>query len=228
MVRKNATCLIFLWSMISCTSVPQELKKDVFYPRDMTVELEGGHVYPGWGVLPYQDSYKLKVWAKGNLDLFAFTTCHRERIIENAGQKGLFGNKRYVEQTFAPNKNMELQNYCPIALAGYEKGQGRHSWAFFDIETPDAKLPANVECNGWMIRTNGVSVCQARSGLLQKIVFPEEVLASSKCALPKKQGKEFVFPLSVGECVYAFKEKNGTRLHRLTTLGYEEILIRGD
>ena len=51
------------------------------------------------------------------------------------------------------------------------------------------------------------------------------VSPDKKCPLPKTEGKEFVFPIKKGECVYVFMNSAG-EIHRLTTIGYEGVLIR--
>ena len=101
-----------------------------------------------------------------------------------------------------------------------------------DFETPEAKLPAVVSCNGSEYNSRGVTVCQSKKGLTQLITFPVEVEVDppGNCPLRKTpgkiSGKIFKYKIPRGRCVFAFKEKAGERIHRLTTLGYEDILIR--
>jgi hypothetical protein len=62
----------------------------------------------------------------------------------------------------------------------------------------------------------------------QSIEFPVEVVASSSCEEPKtKDNKLFEYNTNAKECAYNFMERMSPhRMHRLTTLGYESIMLR--
>jgi hypothetical protein len=114
--------------------------------------------------------------------------------------------------------------------------KGKHSFAFLDMETKDATLPATIKCNGNNYVSNGVSVCQSKEGLEQSIEFDTPVVWSPEAALRKQcrdikyeilNGNRIIYEIPNRECVYIFTEKGGDfRQHRLNTIGYEEILIR--
>lgn len=206
----------------SCSTVTQKLDPSVYYKRDMSICV-GGQCWEGAAVLPEQEAYQLDIKAKGQMDLFTLTSCHRDVSQEKLGD--------HTRVAYAPVPGMEDGGGCPIELGGYEKVKGRHSWGFVDLEDPGAKLPASLKCNGQSVQSRGVSVCQSREGLLESITFPGPVeFAAPKgaCALPlSKDGLTYVFALSLGECVYAFMERAPEhRIHRLTTIGYQSILIR--
>lgn len=226
--------LIFL---TGCSGVPitQSLNPDTFYRRDMLLEVDGAKS-EGTIVVTPRDKHHFKIKAPGQLDLFTLETCHRDWTKERAWKvetkrrlfwKRKIEKKQEVEFTYIPT-DLE-KGYCPIKLGGYDKANGRHSWAFIDFYTPEATLEAVVQCNGEQLKSPGVSVCQSRKGLHQVISFPVvvKVNPSSGCSLGKTEGKTFKFNMARGRCVYAFGEKEGAkRVHRLTTLGYESILIR--
>ena len=234
----EAKVLIFtaLAFLVSCSEIPvnQTLNPDKFYRRDMIVSVDG-HVSEGAIVVPSKEKHLFKIEARGDLDLFTLQTCHREWTKERAWNvetrrrlfwKRKIEHKSKVDFEYKPTR-LE-KGYCPIQLGGFEKSKGRHSWAFIDFETPEAKLPAVVSCNGSEYNSRGVTVCQSKKGLKQLITFPVEVKVNppAKCPLSKTEGKIFKYNIPKGRCVFAFKEKNGTRIHRLTTLDYEDILIR--
>jgi len=181
-------------------------------------------------VIPKSARYELEIDAKGKLDLFTFETCHREEISENAGEGGLFGNRKHVERSFIPNSPLETEGACPVRLGGYERDKGRHSWAFVDFEDLTATLPAELKCNGNTTNTRGVSACQSRSGLIQQITFPVKTIVNPEtgCSMPRPSDlMTYRFNMSPKECVYNFMEQGApNREHRLTTLGYDGILIR--
>lgn len=225
------TCLLFL---AGCTSVSQKLDPRLFYKRDMKIEVNG---FKGEGVLVVRsaNNYDFAVDARGRLDLFTFTTCHREETKEKAGEGGLFGNKHKRTWNFVPVNGMEAGGIsCPVQLGGYEKVKGRHSWALVDFEHPDLTLPAKIKCNGSVYNSKGVSICQSKTGLIQEISFTTDVLTTKQkhenCPpLESKDMKVFRYEIPKGQCVYRFLTKGGDAAwHRHTTIGYEKILIRSN
>ena len=218
----------------SCSQpVIQKLNPDVVYKKDMVITIDG-KVGEGVVVVPSKELHDLHIIAQGDLDLFTFTTCHREEVAEDASnvteRKGIFKKKiekkREIKLQYKPNL-IEKTGACPVQLGGYEEEKGRHSWGFIDFETSDAVLDATLFCNGQTINSNGVSVCQSRAGLIQAIEFKEEVfIAPTKgCEIGYEKGTFFKFPIRKGQCVYAFMNKK-MEIHRLTTLGYEIVPIR--
>jgi hypothetical protein len=214
---------------LGCTSVPQKLDPKVFYKRDMILDVDG-HRGTGTLVVPRRERYRVSVEARGKLDLFTFTTCHRELVRERAWDSWLKKKKAKVD--YVPVPGLEDAPACPVELGGYERIKGRHSWALLDMEDPQTTLPAVVKCNGGVYNSRGVTVCQSRAGLLQEITFPSAVRVSpdAGCELrPSKNNRVFLFDMPRRKCVYLFRERAaGRREHRLTTLGYESILIRED
>jgi hypothetical protein len=220
---------VFLIAFSGCTAAEKvdSASSEIFYKRDIKIEY-GGKSYRGIAVLPSGVNYDIKITAAGKLDLFTFTDCHMEHTAEDAGQGGIFSRKNVVD--FKYSREFAGASYCPVELGGYEV-KGRHSWGFIDFQSPNETLPAKIFCNGYSENTAGVSVCQSKKGLYQKIVFPvgvETNLATDTCPMPISiDSKTFEFPTVPGLCVYAFREFSGARrFHRLTTLGYDKILIR--
>ncbi len=191
-----------------------------------------GHQAEGALVVPHSESYEFKIKAQGDLDLFTFTTCHREQTKENAGEKGWFKSDKKRQFNYTPAKIEAEGISCPARLGGYEKIKGRHSWGFVDFEHPSLTLPALVSCNGSQYNSRGVSVCQTKAGLMMEIVFPEPVLWPKKglCVnLVSNDNKVFRFIVPKKQCTFRFFTRTGEeKWHRLTTIGYEKILIRED
>ncbi len=229
-MRTQLIVLFFSYLLIAgCTSVPQELDPEIFYKRDMGIEVNGKR---GEGVLvvPRASRYKFDIRAKGKLDLFTFTTCHREQTKEKAGERGWFSDKKHRELTFLPAALEKERFSCPVQLGGYEAIKGRHSWGLVEFEHPSLTLPAVVSCNGVVRQARGVSVCQSKAGLLMEIVFRKKVLypKENTCVkLTSKDGLKFRFALPKKQCSFRFVTERGElEMHRLTTVGYEKILIR--
>lgn len=197
-----------------------------------------GQTSEGVMILPERLTYSFQVQAKGNLDLFTFETCHRVKTIERAWEgsskrRGFFSrtNKREVIIPYIPNPGIESGYLaCPVRLGGYEKIKGRHSWGFVDFKSKYLTLQMKMKCAGKNTFEEGVAVCQSKAGTLQEITFPGPVFTSSKARCPRLRSEDmttFRFPIPVGECIYRFRGNNleGKSL-RLTTIGYQGILIR--
>lgn len=224
---------MILLLLIACGSTPREdvvegVKQGVVYKRDMKICLND-KCAEGVMVAPKSDNYNFKVESYGNLDLFEFATCHREETTQEfATKKRWYGHKgnRKASGWYEPVPGIETDGSCPAYFSGYDK-KGRHSWGFVDFVSERESLPAVLFCNGDKSPSNGVSVCQSREGLIQRIVFSEPVRkppSKPGCSI-SGSGTEWVFKTPKGECVHLFQAKSG-KLHRLTTLGYEAIIIR--
>ena len=187
----------------------------------------------GVGVLPYQETYKIKVESFAKINLFAMTTCHREITTENPDD-GIFRKNGIVNIEYNPT--VEKGKACPLYVAAYNR-QGKHAWGVIALEHPRYGMAAEVRCNGDKYSANGVSICQAREGLLQEISFLEEVKpvapvngsADRKKPCPElltKDNKNFKFSMPPRECVYGFIGKTSRMVHKLYTVGYEEFIVR--
>jgi len=231
--------LLFLFSCSSVTT-KQVLKEGTFYRRDMIIRVND-KAFEGMGVVESSSKYNFHVEARGEIDLFIFSSCNRDWTKEKAWnvtmkvKKGMFRKRKLVDKKreikfdYAPIETIE-RTYCPVRLSGVEEKKGRHSWGFIDFKTKDMILPARLECNGEASQVEGVAVCQSRAGLTQVIYFDNEMIVESdklKCKLPTDIGTRFEFQIPKGNCVYRFMRIKDPNLEfRLTTYGYEKILIR--
>lgn len=232
--------LLFLFSCGSAQKILPKLSPDSFYKRDMIVTING-ETFEGVGVTKEADKYDFHVEARGDLDMFIMTSCHKEETKERAWnvkkkiRSGLFGwgskkidLKREVKFTFHPN-SIERDGDCTIGFGGYEaSAKGRHSWAFVDFESEKYKLPAKVNCNGREIKSSGTTVCQARQGLIQDIEFNEETIVAdnNSCGIVVNKSKKYEFAVPLRKCVAIFMGVQSKKIHKLTLVGYEKILIR--
>lgn len=232
-IKNLAILIFFLIFSLSCSKEYSSVNPETVYKKDISVIFEGKE-FVGMAVLPGQASYDLHIKAKGDLDLFTFTNCHREEVSEDAWNvqetkrtfifKKQVDKKKEIKLTFRPTE-LEKDGPCPIFVAGYEESKGRHSWAFIDFENEENRLISEVQCNGETKMFTGVSVCQARAGLLQRIKFSVNVKTSPDCPIRIINDFEYEIEIPLGECVYTFMSESG-ETHRLTTFGYEQVLIR--
>jgi hypothetical protein len=232
--------VFLLFLLFSCAPIleKEKLEPSKFYKRDMIISING-ETEEGVIVAKNNSKYSFHVEARGDLDVFIMNSCHKEETKERAWnvkkrvRSGLFGwgskmidVKREVSFDFYPNE-LE-QDDCPLELIGLEKN-GKHSWGFVDFENPSYSLKAKMFCNGRIYDLNGVGVCQSRAGLMQKIVFPEKVVVSEKnlCGFKNLDSLSIEFKTPKDKCAVIFKGESGN-LFKLTILGYEGILTRGD
>lgn len=231
--RKNnmeKIIILSLFLFLSCiTNKNEKAEPSIYYKRDIQMNINGFD-FDGTGVVKKSDKYKFKIKAKGNLDLFIMATCHREITSESAWTKKLFVDKKEASFEFIPN---EIEFDCPLNLLGAEIIKGRHSWGFVDFESNEYILPAINICNGEKINSNGVSVCQSKQGLIEEIRFEVEVFVSpveQECqTFLSNSGNIFKYNIPENECVYLFVEKQKPhRKHKLSTIGYQDVLLRSE
>lgn len=217
--------LVLFFILSGCASVKQKLNPEVYYERSLRVEYKHNkewYRFTGVGVLPLKNKYELKISnpSRGRLDFVKFHTCHQEHTFNSEGSK--------MEFSFWTG-DIEQSGNCLVKIDSYDK-DGEHGWAVLETRTSDATLPATLYCNGYKYQDT-VTICQSRHGLIQKIEFKEPVrlsmLVDDKCkiAAPNKF-TSLEFQIKSRVCVYAFATDDN-KIHRLTTIGYEGVLVPG-
>lgn len=237
MLVKSLICSFLLSSCIN-TDPKNNLVTEKFYKRDMIITVNG---ITGEGVLvvPFSPIYRFEVEARGPLDMFIMSTCHREVSkekaynVEKTVKSGPFGwgtrkivYKNKVTFDYIPDSE-EIMRYCPMQLAGYDRDHGKHSWGFIDFIGGEERLKGSLSCNGEVSNVDSVSVCQARSGLIQSISFEKPIQGVESepgCDKGEIDENTFRYTSSLGQCVYAILSAND--IHRHTAIGYEGILLR--
>jgi hypothetical protein len=175
-------------------------------------------------VAPQAPSYNLKLKADMDLDFLVLKSCNREVIAEKNGSSFVYN--------YSPLPGIEDNRACPVMITGVEKSTAKKVWGYLDFQDQRNLLPATVKCNGEMKRYGGVSVCQAKAGLIQRIEFDGEALGEAltdihpDCALTQINPKTFEFKMARGLCYFKFVEKAApNRFHRLSSFGWDEILL---
>lgn len=229
--------LMAFW-MTSCASLSGVTSPTI--PSTDTVmkyDLHGtvnGQPFDGVGVIKQSDSYTMRIESTENVDMFTVTSCARDFSVESAIKQGWFKTNKGYEYTYTPANPVEHGGSCLVRLGAYNQGKnGVQAWGLIDFEGPDATMPATSFCNGGQQDTNGVTICQSRAGLIETIVFksPMAIAAkdlNAKCQMNSADGMTWQYNLAKGECVIAFMETAVPhRVHRLSTVGYTDIMIRG-
>lgn len=214
-----------------------KLDPKINYQRDIVFHvsfLSGGKWSPeylinGMGVMPEADSYKIKVLPPGKADMITITSCHREEKMANPEKDGMFKGTYSFQIDLV--QGLESKRTCPIDIGVYEKEAGRHGFATMAISTEREKLPALTKCNGRVKQYSGVSVCQAKAGLLQRYEFkvPVDIATIPGCEIrPSPDGLNWEFVMPQGSCtIYFIEKKNPDNIHQANLFGYEIIPIRG-
>lgn len=244
--------------LTSCLPDAQKLNPATYYRHDICFEYETGKVteervrrrlfrrtryrttqvketakFCGVGVLPELDVYHLKIRAKAKLNFFAMSTCHEENTTENP-DAGIFKKDGLIKVTYMPT--MEKGKACPLYISAFNR-KGRHSWGMIVFQDKKYKMKAKLNCNGFASEYEGVSICQSRNGLIQRVTFDEPVKlvkpvmgASDRkepCPSIGEDGqKQYTFKLPNRECIYGFIGLESKQIHKMYTIGYEDIVVR--
>lgn len=220
-------------SISKISGAPSAPAPEVVYKYDLRGSVNGMR-FDGIGVFPKAPFYDMRIESRVDVDLFTVTSCHRDFSVESAIKIGWFEDKKGYSYRYNPTPGIEDLSSCLVKLGSFNRDKGQSAWGLIDFRTDDATLPAMNYCNGASGQTGGTSFCQSRAGLIQRLVFDVEVAVDasnlkSACVPSTKDNKTWEYQIALGECVIAFMEKAvPNRVHRHTTVGYNQILIRGN
>jgi len=199
------------------------------YKPDILITVDG-QTFDGMAVTLLNGPKDIQITSKAKLDLLMISSCHRNFTVERVGYKGnWFGVGGASAKTFtyhyAPT-TIEKEGFCPLYIQAFDKS-GITAWGYMAFRTEEA-LPAKTECNGTGWKFSGVSVCSSRAEFEQAVSFdrPVKFEVSDLCKITEKPGNSFRLRTQKGFCYATFTD--GTDLHRVVLLGYDEALIRGE
>lgn len=233
--------IAFVLFICGCASIPSQpasdalsaAQKGVVYKYDMTGTVNGTQ-FDGVGVIPYAEKYNMQFVSRVDVDLISISSCHRDWTAESVAKLGWFQSKKGYSYEYDPSLGIENQGSCLVRIGAYNRDKGQNVWGIIDFENPSRTLPATSYCNGNVQQFSGVSICQSKVGLIQRLVFDSPVIQDTKaldpkCQMNSKDQKVWEYQLPVGECVIEFKETVPPyRLHRHSTVAYTDVLIRGN
>lgn len=226
--------LILLTSLSACGSyVKPAFKLDpyVYYRNDLCVSLRGGPEACGVATFPNRSIYEIQVHVSTDTVLLSLRSCHEETTYVPKRRTTTFYRHRPLDPIIA----------CPIFITAYDKFNN-HKTAFITFENFKYKLKATWKCNGEVKDVKGVSVCQAREGLLQRVYFNEQVEIGEPVNGPATRLQETepceeitttwdkkstkLFTMSPRECIYPVIGIKSGEMHQLYTVGYEAFIVR--
>jgi hypothetical protein len=229
MLKSNSLLWGALALLISCVTTPpsQDFKASTAFKYDMEIKVNG---FKGVGVLvlPQAAQYEMEISSKSDIDLLTIRSCHRSHEYEKAWKdNGAFKGKDFAKVTLNLDNPIEKE-YCVLDLGAWNK-TGRHSFGFIDFYNPKLKLVAKSNCNGYTSNQTGVSICQAFIGTLQEISLPNKSVmraSTPDCEFALPDSKTFRYEIKKGVCVYLIKDLTTKEFHRLTTIGYDKIILK--
>lgn len=189
------------------------------FKKVMPIKVNG---LAGVGALavPVADSYKIDMTFTAKPEILKISTCHKTLVYENP---------TITSVTIKMTDGLET-GFCPIRVDALDLG-GVNSSAVIEVE--NEKLPAVLFCDGKRTDTKGVSICQARVGLVQRILFDDPVdyeKIDPNCNDLKDAGRVpgHVYDLKPvkGDCVYIFYNRKTDSFHRLYSLGFTDTFFK--
>jgi len=208
--------------VLSCSTFGTSIPDSKIFRKTIKIEIAG---VKGRGmiVVPKKTNYTLTIKQDERSELIKINNCHMD-IVEK--KSGFFNRKKHVFK-LKPFGDLELDGYCPIQIGLFDM-QGQHAWGLVEIQNEE--LPATIVCNTIKpTKTRGVSVCQARVGLVQRIIFKSKVSfdQDGNCGdIITEDKKTFDYFLLSGICVTTFYEKKSDTFHRHTSFGYNDVILK--
>lgn len=200
--------------LVACQAATlTDMNPDILYKKTLRFEVDG-YLGIGMAVIPIRDRYSIKLQTPQQPDYLLLETCHREWMLKSPGKTPTIDYK--------PVPHLEDHPSCDVSLGVFDI-EGKNQWGLI-VRRGSENLYASMSCDGEFRLNEGISICQARRGLTQKIAFSEPVTGYwvERCGpLSDKSGKEFTFAITRGACLYLFSD--GKEEHRLVTFGYDEI-----
>jgi hypothetical protein len=220
------------------------LNPDLAYQRDIKMDIytynKGEFIDPitieGMGIIPKSKFYKVRVYPPGKVDMMTLVSCHRHKKTPRPKKTGGWFKKGYYEFIVPMLGSVDEEELCSFDVGAYEEKRGRHAWGTVAIKDDKFQLKAFTKCNGDVTSYDGVSVCQAKAGLIQEYNFDRLVsyAHSTGCALAnldtaEPYARKWKFKMPRGECnIYFMDIQAPTRLvHQAFFFGFDTIPIRG-
>lgn len=227
-----ATALLFS----ACATGGNNTTTDAGIPRFDMSGTVNQTPFDGVGVVPRASAYTMHVESKEDIDLLTVTSCHRDFSAQAAVKQGWWKEKRGFDYVYQPAPGIEDNARCLIRLGTYNKStQGLNGHAVIMLQDPAFSLPAENICDGADGQAGGVSLCQSKTGLQQRIRFPVQVHLVSDGSLKDACRGEWIdaytyqYELSNDECALVFDEVAPPhRKHLHMTFRYTYTKIRGE
>jgi len=209
--------------VVGCAAVPTGQDPKIKWKLDAQL-MVNDVMFSGVGVVKRAPEYRIEIYPRTKIDMAFVTTCHRDREIHATEIKKFLGSERQFIYTYKPRGEGLEDIDCPIMFNVLDKENVTSLRGMIDFEHPNYELDAVIDCDGTQIEGRGVSICQGKRGLMQRITFEENVrvLDPPKCGITEPVGSVFYFKPTVGECPVVFQSLEPPHVfHVMTIIGYE-------
>lgn len=203
------------------------------YRADLQIAVDGG-LFDGIGVTLSKGSTTIDITSQIHIDRVEVETCSRQDVCQNGKpcsavfnvDSGWWGSSgKHMTYEYTPSA-VERTESCPIYFRVYDKA-ALAAWGYLAFRNGE-ELPATFTCNGIDWRFSGHSVCQTKSGLIQRISFAQDVEdydADQGCNMKKIDKRTFELRPALGLCTGKFLAND--KWHGMDVIAYDETLIRG-
>lgn len=174
-----------------------------------------GVSYTGVATVQRKSSQKIEMNFRNDTAWALFSTCHRDLKL-----KAPVG---YWKWYYTPAYFIENVRSC-VMIHKQITNKGAEHYAIINF-TAGETLAAEIKCNGSVEKTVGASICQARAGSEQAIVFEEPVTAYTDEACSPVENVSTMrksYNISPDFCAYVFEGVSG-KIHRHVTYGYQKL-----
>lgn len=216
------------------------------YRPDLRIQVDN-RVFDGVGVTAISDQTTVTIWSAVSIDRVEISSCARHDVCQIKGgvlacdqrtsgnpngrfevDTGWFGSVgKQMQYYFRPDRKERDDSCANLMIAIYDKNS-LAAWGFLDFRTnPTSNFPAKFTCNATDWDFAGVSVCTAKAGTIQQILFAapvDDYRTEDSCHIKKISPQEFEFQPAVGWCRSSFMQNK--KFHDVIINGYDEVLIR--
>jgi hypothetical protein len=223
-------CLFAGYALIGCASTPKSPmnQKFDFYRAEMLISI-GDRSYRGLAITPLpKPNTQLQVTIQSpiTLDRLEISTCSRHVVMREVDkQGGWFGRSSSsysMTYTYDPTPT-ELEGNCPIHFEAFSKDVQK-AWGMLFFRD-DQALPSEMDCNGQHWSFSGLSICQTKAGMEERMTFavPVTFAATDNCIITTTDKLNYLVRSTGGFCKATFSD--GTKFNDLVLLGYNQVVI---
>jgi len=231
---KNTIIILFLITLVSCCTFENPFSNTVneelnsYYKHDLFVNINGQEIV-GTGIIPRANEYLMTIESRVDVDMVSITTCNRSFQAFNIINTSWLKPKQTYQYKWWPTEIEKGSPSCRFQVNTFNKSNSsNNASAFIQFEDQTFKLPSHLICNGYEADYNGISICQASTGTLQRIRFANPVKFSplTKCEIKDLNTLSFDITPKLGSCEVVFMDQSSGKMHKLTVIGYNNFRIK--
>jgi hypothetical protein len=220
---------LLLGLLAACSTAQQKVDEGALYQYRADIDIAvDGRTFKGMGVTLLDRDKSITFTSRAPLDVITISSCHRQEVYEKEA-KDWKGDAGFVLPYVYDANDIEKDGVCPIYVKALSEN-GLAAWGYLAFRSPsEAYFPAHIDCNGAGTTFAGVSVCQTKAGLRQRIEFDRDVkfTAEPACHIDALSARAFDLSSDLGFCYATFIDEKTRSFHYLILLGYDKVFVRG-